>query len=287
MAEADGDGWARCGQGHLHWGRFGAVGLLAYGSGPGGVSVLLVRRNWWGQHGGTWGPPGGARDSDEAPVAAALREAAEEGDLPPGEVKVQGMLLDDHGGWSYRTYVAASSGLCPVHAASPEITEARWVNAAEVASLPLHPGFAQHWPVLSGALVPVTIIVDVANVMGARADGWWRDRAAAALRLHGQLVSLAERGIAGLPDALGLPRLDLWFPGIVLVVEGAARAAAFEPAGHVRVVLAPGSGDDAIVAEARRLPGRRLVVTADRELRRRCEAAGASVTGPGWLLAQL
>jgi hypothetical protein len=28
-------------------------------------------------------------------------------------------------------------------------------------------------------------------------------------------------------------------------------------------------------------------VTADRELRARCEAAGASVTGPRWLLAQL
>ena len=52
-------------------------------------------------------------------------------------------------------------------------------------------------------------------------------------------------------------------------------------------MTAPGSGDDAIVAEARAAAGRRLVVTADRELRRRCEAAGASVTGPGWLLALL
>jgi rRNA-processing protein FCF1 len=61
----------------------------------------------------------------------------------------------------------------------------------------------------------------------------------------------------------------------------------FEPSDHVRVVVAPGSGDDAIVAQARDLPSRRLVVTADRELRRRCEAAGASVTGPGWLLSLL
>jgi rRNA-processing protein FCF1 len=50
------------------------------------------------------------------------------------------------------------------------------------------------------------------------------------------------------------------------------------------VVAARGSGDDAIVAQVRALPGRRLVVTADRELRRRCAAVGASVTGPGWLL---
>lgn len=133
----------------------------------------------------------------------------------------------------------------------------------------------------------MTVIVDAANVMGARADGWWRDRAAAALRLHGQLVSLSERGMAGLPDMPGLPPLDRWFPDIVLVVEGAARAAGFGPAGRVRVVLARGSGDDAIVAEARRLAGRRLVVTADRELRGRCRAAGASVTGPGWLLSLL
>lgn len=287
MAEQDGDGWARCDQGHLHWGRFGAVGLLGYAGGPDGVRLLLARRSGWGQHGGTWGPPGGARDSDEPPVAAALREAAEECDLPPDGVKIQAMLLDDHGGWSYRTYVAQAAAQFPVHPASPEITAARWVPAGEVASLRLHPGFAEHWPVLSAALVPVTVIVDVANVMGARADGWWRDRAAAALRLHGQLVSLAERGIASGPDALGLPPLTRWFPDFVLVAEGAARAAAFGPADHVRVVLAPGSGDDAIVQQARALPGRRLVVTADRELRRRCEAAGAVVTGPGWLLGLL
>jgi hypothetical protein len=50
------------------------------------------------------------------------------------------------------------------------------------------------------------------------------------------------------------------------------------------VVQAAGSGDDAIVAVVRRLPGRRVVVTADRELRERCVAAGAEIRGPGWLL---
>ena len=53
------------------------------------------------------------------------------------------------------------------------------------------------------------------------------------------------------------------------------------------MVQADGSGDDAIVALVRELPGRRFVVTADRELRRRCEAAGATVLGPGWLLGLL
>src|SRR5207248_11407910 len=50
------------------------------------------------------------------------------------------------------------------------------------------------------------------------------------------------------------------------------------------VVQAAGSGDDAIVAVVRRLPGRRVVVTADRELRERCVAAGAEIRGPSWLL---
>jgi 8-oxo-dGTP diphosphatase len=286
----DGDGWARCGRGHRHWGRFGAVGLLAW-TGPdadgGPDRVLLAGRSRWSHHGGTWGPPGGARDSDEPALAAALREAREDCGLPPDGVTVTASLDDDHGGWSYQTFLATAAGPPQVRAASPEITEARWVDVPQVAALPLHPGFAEHWPLLRAALVPVTVIVDAANVMGSRPDGWWRDRAGAAARLHGQLAALADRGLPGLPSELALPPLTHWYPRFVLVVEGAARRASLPPAARVRAVLAPGSGDDAIVAEAAALPGRRLVVTADRELRRRCQAAGASVTGPGWLLGLL
>jgi 8-oxo-dGTP diphosphatase len=74
------------------------------------------------------------------------------------------------------------------------------------------------------------------------------------------------------------------------VLEGAAKAAPIpsDPKpGEVRVVRASGSGDDAIVAVVRELPGRRVVVTADRELRDRSVAAGATILGPGWLLGQL
>jgi hypothetical protein len=129
---------------------------------------------------------------------------------------------------------------------------------------------------------PATIVVDVANVMGSRPDGWWRDRAGAAVRLHEDVAGLAASGrplLPGDPDP----------PDFVMVLEGAARAAAarIEPAARVRVVVAGGSGDDAIVAQVGELAGRRVVVTADRELRRRCEGAGAEVLGPGWLLAQL
>ena len=142
---------------------------------------------------------------------------------------------------------------------------------------------------------PATIVVDVANVMGSRPDGWWRDRAGAAQRLHAQIAALAASGHPILPDETDPP-------GFVLVLEGAARAAAARigataigdaPIGNeaprvaVRVVQADGSGDDAIAALARDLPGRRFVVTADRELRRRSVAAGAAVFGPSWLIGLL
>jgi hypothetical protein len=129
---------------------------------------------------------------------------------------------------------------------------------------------------------PATIVVDVANVMGSRPDGWWRDRAGAAVRLHADVARLAGSGRAVLSA-------DPNPPDFVLVLEGAARAAAarIEPAGRVRVVTAAGSGDDAIVALVQELPGRLVVVTADRELRRRCVAAGARVAGPSWLYGLL
>jgi len=298
MAGGDGNGWAECGRRHRHWGTHGAAGLLAYALDQAGQpSVLLLHRADWTQHGGTWGPPGGARDSHESAAAAALREAAEECGVPPGAVRVQGMLRDDHGGWSYETVIGHAQSAFPVRATSREATEAAWVPAAGVDALPLHPGFAQTWPVLRGALHPVTVIVDGANVMGARADGWWRDRAGATVRLHDELAGLSTRGMTSLPDGVAGAALDRWFPQIVLVIEGAARAAAgrlaARPAGQaqrgdgIRVVTAAGSGDDAIAALAEETDGRRLVVTADRELRRRCERAGAAVTGPRWLLGLL
>jgi 8-oxo-dGTP diphosphatase len=308
MTEHDGNGWTRCDLGHQHWGRYGAAGLLAYAPGAAGSAaaepvVLLQRRARWGSNGGSWGPPGGARDSHESAVAAALREAAEECAVPADAVQVCGLLRDDHGGWCYQTVVAQAESPFPVRPCSSETSAVGWIAAADVAAEPLHPGFAARWPVLRQALQPLAIIVDAANVVGARPDGWWRDRAGAALRLRGQLAGLAAAGVAGLAEIMPLPPLDRWFPQIVLVVEGAARPAAAAHAaggagddraagggargGRVRVVAARGSGDDAIAELASELPGRRLVVTADRELRARCLAAGASVTGPGWLLALL
>jgi len=154
---------------------------------------------------------------------------------------------------------------------------------------------------LLSAGMDVTLIVDGANVMGSRADGWWRDRAGAMARLHGELADLAAHGITGpvpgadaAAEAAGPAEPDgeaaggRWFPYVYLVVEGRARAVLdlVEPAPRVRVVSARGEGDDEIAGLAGRLTGERVVVTADRELRRRCEAAGAAIAGPGWLIRQ-
>jgi 8-oxo-dGTP diphosphatase len=299
MADRDGNGWVRCDLGHRHWGKFGAAGLLAYVPAPDGADpadgavVLLQRRSLFTHHGQTWGIPGGARDSHESPVDAALREADEEGDIPASAVRVEGILLDDHGGWSYRTVLASATERFRVLSDGSESDEADWVGADRVSQLKLHPGFAGKWPELRQALAPLTVIVDAANVMGSRPDGWWRDRPGAATRLHADLVTLSEGGIAGsaeLAGLLGAPELERWFPGFVLVLEGAARAALDRlppeagTGGRVRAQAATGSGDDLIAELAGGLPGRRLVVTADRELRGRCRDAGASVTGPRWLL---
>jgi 8-oxo-dGTP pyrophosphatase MutT (NUDIX family) len=295
MVSHDGNGWTRCARGHRHWGRFGAAGLLACAPDRDGQDlVLLQRRSRLSHHGGAWGPPGGARDSHESAVAAALREAAEECAVNPAAVTVSGVLRDDHGGWTYHTVLAIAAAPFAARPASPETSEVAWVPVPQVAGLPLHPGFAAQWPVLAVALPPLTVIVDGANVMGSRPDGWWRDRAGAAARLGRELTGLASKGVTGLPESVRAPALERWFPRIVLVLEGAARPAPGRPGGRtarqdglVRIVSADGSGDDAIASLAGELAGRRLVVTADRELGRRCLAAGAAVTGPRWLLSLL
>lgn len=117
---------------------------------------------------------------------------------------------------------------------------------------------------------PALLLVDAANVVGSVPDGWWRDRAGAATRLREALRPVAAAGLPNCP-----PPVE-----VVLVVEGAARGVPSVP--EVRVVSAPGSGDDTIVDFLRQYGADRptLVVTADRGLRARVTAAGAAVAGP-------
>jgi len=114
------------------------------------------------------------------------------------------------------------------------------------------------------------LVVDAANVVGSKPDGWWRDRAGAAARLRDGLIGV---NAAGLPDLPGPVE-------VVLVVEGRARDV--PGVDGVRVERAPGSGDDTIVAlvAAEGADRQVVVVTADRELRRRVIALGAEVRGP-------
>lgn len=145
----DGDGWRRCSQGHDHWGRYGAAGLLLVAPGP---AVLLQHRAAWSHHGDTWGLPGGARGSSESAVQAALREAWEETGLDTESLEVVDELLDDHGGWGYTTVVARTPVELAVHALDRESTDVRWLPADGVVELTLHPGFAGTWPVLRSRL---------------------------------------------------------------------------------------------------------------------------------------
>lgn len=143
MGTGDGNGWVRCAIGHRHWGRFGAAGLLVVADG----AVLLQHRAPWSHEGDTWGVPGGARDSGESAVEAALREAREETGLAPELVSVTRVVVDDHGGWSYTTVVGTLAERVAVAPLDGESAALAWVPLEQVADRRLHPGFAVGWPV--------------------------------------------------------------------------------------------------------------------------------------------
>ena len=134
-----------CGQGHRHWGAYGAAGMLISAKGPDGKRrYLLQQRGDQGDHPGTWALPGGALHEGELPAAGAIREATEElGVLPnlrPGHV-----IEDPHGGWSFFTVTseAAAPFDPPLDGShSHETAGWGWFTAREVPDLDLHPGFA-------------------------------------------------------------------------------------------------------------------------------------------------
>ena len=117
-----------------------------------------------------------------------------------------------------------------------------------------------------------TLVVDGANVVGSVPDGWWKDRAGAARRLHERLLVA-----------------DTSYDEIVLVLEGQAKGGVRAGRdGHVRTVHAPRDGDAEIREQARRAGeagGHVVVVTADRALA--ANVAPAQVLSPSWLLDRL
>ena len=166
------------------------------------------------------------------------------------------------------------------------------------------------------------LLIDTANVVGSRPDGWWRDRPGATSRLIEQVRAATVAGRLTGP--------------VVMVLEGAGRRAA--PQGvhdGVQLVHAPGEGDDTVVELAAGGAGAGAgagtagsgaagagaagagaagsgaagaaggagaeggqgdpeggaapvtVVTADRALGERLHTVGAVVVGPRWLLGRL
>ncbi len=122
-----------------------------------------------------------------------------------------------------------------------------------------------------------TWLVDGMNVVGARPDGWWRDRSAAMARLAARLEAFARATgdevhvvFDGRPRALGLP-------------GGAA----------LHVAFAPGPGPDAADREiaaraaAAPVPAELRVVTSDAALAEAVRATGARVEGAGAFLRRL
>ena len=282
-----GDAWVESGDGRKFWGRFGAAGLLVHDPARG---VLLQHRAGWSHFGGTWGIPGGARHQFEDAVDGAVRESNEEAGVPSDSIELRFASVLDLGFWSYTTVIVEAVAPFEPVVSDPESIALAWVPVAEVETLPLHPGFADSWPELRAQLDRrVTVVVDVANVVGSQPNGWWKDRAGAAQGFVSRLVGFAHDGIDA--SELGLD-FDRWWPAYVAVVESQARGArpdataagtGPELSAGVSVVDAAGSGDDAIVDVVDGLQGAVVVVTSDRGLRERVERLGAMTRGAAWL----
>ena len=142
------DGWTRCGQGHTHWGRVGAAGLLViHTDAEGTTRHLMQHRGRMVQKALTWGIPGGALNYGESPIAGALREAAEEMQPALADLEHRFTFVDDHDGWIYHTVVMDSKTM-------PDLSGGwetgpgglLWATSDEVEQLDLHPGFAVTWP---------------------------------------------------------------------------------------------------------------------------------------------
>jgi 8-oxo-dGTP diphosphatase len=134
--------------GAAYWGKHGAAGLLLRAPGvDGSPAVLLQHRAPWSHQGGTWGLPGGARDSHETPEQAAVREANEEAGLQADLLTVRTTVVTaiaTGSDWTYTTVIADAAELLET-VPNRESSELRWVAEDEVVGLPLHPGFAASW----------------------------------------------------------------------------------------------------------------------------------------------
>ncbi len=141
-----GDGFVRCSDGHVRWGRYGAAGVVFVAVDRGVPRMLLQLRSAWSHEGGTWSCPGGALHRDERPFDGALREAGEEIGYPPDGARLIGEhVFAPATDWTYTTVVVQVDG--PFGAALNFETETvEWLTVEQVDRRPMHPGFASAWP---------------------------------------------------------------------------------------------------------------------------------------------
>lgn len=157
----DGDGWSAGPNGSRRWGRYGAAGLFLLAEDT--STVLMQHRAYWTASGGMWGIPGGARDSHESAVDAALREAVEETGVSMVPIQVIGSAVtagpypadperaELSGNWTYTTVVAKAPTELAVEANS-ESLELRWIPLGELHTLDLLPALADALPVIHDIL---------------------------------------------------------------------------------------------------------------------------------------
>ncbi|MUL44089.1 NUDIX hydrolase [Streptomonospora sp. PA3] len=279
---SDGDGWVTLPDGSRRWGRFGSAGLLLRAPGPRGGSggrVLMQHRAVWSHQGGTWGVPGGARNSDETPVQAALREFSEEVAGDPGKIELIGLHRQEHTVWRYDTVLARTAVGGRLEAANWESDEVRWVGVGEVPKLPLLPAFGRTWPLLREALGRrIAVHVDASAVLA-------EDGAGPLERLRDDLAGLAAGGVTAdaLPTGLGDAGLHLWFPRIRLLV--AADAPAPDPVPGVEVVRAHSGAFTAEPAGGESADGVRTETVLVTDRVGAPGADGMRAVPPSWLAA--
>ena len=149
MAIRDGDGWVDCRCGGKHWGLNGAAGLMLLRE----RSILMQHRADWVHNGDTWGLPGGARDSHEDAIAAAIREAVEETGINGELVIPLNIFTDNHLDWRYDTVLAKADPNLELGDWNQETKDMAWVPIENVDKLPLHPSFARTWPAIYQLIV--------------------------------------------------------------------------------------------------------------------------------------
>lgn len=142
-----GDGFIRCGDGHVRWGIFGAAGVVfLHRDAEGTPRVMLQKRSAFAHEGGTWSCAGGALDQGEMPIDGALREATEEVGHVPGSTSIVGeYVFRPSADWAYTTVVVEVERQFG-ESINFETDEVDWFTIEEVAALPVHAGFAAAWP---------------------------------------------------------------------------------------------------------------------------------------------